>query len=523
MKIYYALTTLDAVVISLSNATTNNHQVLDYIPGSTILGAVASKLYSSLDDEKSWHLFHSGNVQFGPAYAEVDGEMALPIPASWHYPKGESAFSQEQMTQVVENHSSSEPVDDSVQFKQCRSGYVNSQGRRAELVQGMVTKTALDRQLGGVKDGQLFSYAYLAKGQRFIGWVECDSAEFYDVLEANLTGQHRIGRSRGSEFGRVTIELLATPEVKPVQAQSRLVLWCCSDCQCVDELGLATVSPQLSELVAGASGVLNAEQSFIRTHTVTRFNQKRGGFDSEQVLISKGSVLVYDQVQLSQAQLQSLCEQGIGVNRQQGLGWVMVNPSWASNSGLSSLPLFCAPCFTLPATDQQAVIPASTATSPLIAWVNNQSITQQSHDLEHALALEWLQCIIVAYVSARRYNRILHDYQAGPSSSQWRRIADLLRDGNLAWKAALFSGKNAVCKAENDPLGWGLTWHNGEGFITFAQQFKTLLDNQTTTPSMTQMRRFLELLSRYDLSVYPELKRAVKDFALSLNVEEPEL
>ena len=62
MRVFYALTTIDPIIVSQSAATTNNHQGLDYIPGSAMLGLVASRLYPELTGEKSWQLFHSGKV-----------------------------------------------------------------------------------------------------------------------------------------------------------------------------------------------------------------------------------------------------------------------------------------------------------------------------------------------------------------------------------------------------------------------------------------------------------------------------
>ncbi|HFQ5063150.1 TPA: hypothetical protein ACGUVR_001631 [Vibrio vulnificus] len=522
MKIYYALTTLDSLVLSQTNATTNNHQVLDYIPGSAVLGALAGKLYDSLTDEQSWHLFHSGKVQFGPAYCEIDGEMGWPIPASWHYPKGEAVFEHNSLTQHVENQAGIDALDldEAVQFKQCRSGYINSRGKQGSVKQGMVTKTALNRESGAVKDGSLFSYAYLAKGQRFIGWVECDSAEYYDLLEGSLVGQHRIGRSRGTEFGRVSIELLAAPDVLPVSLNERLVLWCLSDCQCVDFQGMPTFTPELCDLVLGAKGTLNQQQSFIRSNSITRFNQKRGGFDSEQLVISKGSVLVFDDVELCEDQLHQLSGQGIGLNRQQGLGWVAVNPSWAYQKGLSEQPLFAAPSFELSSLAAKSAVAASAENSPLIAWIEQQADRQNQHAMELDGAKSLLQAIILAYVSVRKYNRVIHSHQAGPSSSQWRRIAELLREGRLDWQALLFDKKNGICNASNDPLGWGITWHDGQHYVTFSEYFQGLLEQSEVQLSVSQMRRFLEQLCRYDLSVYQELKTAAKDFTLSIKVEE---
>ncbi|MFA0698533.1 hypothetical protein, partial [Vibrio sp. 10N.222.49.C9] len=71
---------------------------------------------------------------------------------------------------------------DGVQFKQCRDGFVSSQGKLGKVEQGIVTKTALDRKTGGVKDGSLFSYAYIEENQSFAGWIECQSQSQVDLI-----------------------------------------------------------------------------------------------------------------------------------------------------------------------------------------------------------------------------------------------------------------------------------------------------------------------------------------------------
>ena len=45
MKIYYAITIIDDLSLGVTSATVNSANTLDYIPGSAIMGALASKIY----------------------------------------------------------------------------------------------------------------------------------------------------------------------------------------------------------------------------------------------------------------------------------------------------------------------------------------------------------------------------------------------------------------------------------------------------------------------------------------------
>ncbi|HIF9188838.1 TPA: hypothetical protein ACX6PH_001808 [Photobacterium damselae] len=525
MKLYYRLTTIDPVILSQSTATTNNHQGLDYIPGSAMLGLVASKLYNGLTEQESWQVFHSGAVQFGNAYADINGEVCLPLPASWHYVKGQKAELDGRLSTDVVNHAHGD-VDSTKQYKQCRSGYVSSSGFMASIQQGMVTKTALERT-GSVKEGSLYCYTYIDKNQSFIGAIECADASQRQSIAQVLTGDLRLGRARGSEFGRVRVELLESITPYSVRESDTLTLWCISDCQCIDALGLPTYTPALSELVAGATGTLNREKSFIRSHKVTRFNQARGGFDSEQLVIAKGSVLVFDDVSITQAQLEQLRDTGIGLNRQQGLGSVMINPLWSQSSNLTVARLFDSTAFSLPKANAP-VIPATAQNSRLIAWVERNSQAQKDALVVQQAAKNAIAKIVQAYRDARQYNCISEGHEAGPSSSQWRRIDELVCRGDVNWKTKLFTqhkgDKSAICRVENDELGWGLAWDNGERFISFATHFQEkILGDSEINADLTVMRQLTDWLCRYDLSVYRELEKAERELQLpSANEQESE-
>lgn len=497
MRLYYRLSTKEPLVLSQSTATTNNHLGLDYIPGSAILGAIASRLYSQLSNEQSFAVFHSGACRFGPAYPLIGDEIALPVPAAWHGLKHDN--------QAFSNHAAPDFVrDEKQQYKQRRQGYINHNLQEAVVKQGLTTRTALDAELR-VKEGQLYTYTTLQAGQDFGGWIDVDSAELLDLLTPFLNTELNIGRSRSSEFGRVQ---LYCPSEQPAAATinsfgNTLVLWCLSDAQCFNLQGSPTFTPDLRVLHPQLAGSLDATKSFIRTRKVRRFNRARNGLDSEQQLIAAGSVLVYELSEpADETVLEALAKQGIGANRQQGLGWIQVNPAWAAQSQPQGV-LF-EPLILSPAPQQETQVSAST---PLLQWVEqqvaknevSQGVEQQVHELH--------QRIGAAYDSARSYNNLPAHYQAGPSSSQWRRLDDLVKN-QANWQTAAFSGEAAVCKAQNDELGWGLSWQQDKQMLTFADFAKQHLSGL----SSQAMRKLLEQLCRFDPSDYRSLQ-AYKQFS----------
>lgn len=518
MRIYYTLTTRDPVIVSQSAATTNNHECLDYIPGSAILGAVAAQLYAKGSDVDNWRRFHNGQTRFSPCYPVVKDRLAFPTPASWHFQKGKKAVNGDRYdVDVITNHACVTFERDhedykSIQFKQCRDGYLNPDGGAASVKQSLTTKTALNPETGGAKEGQLFSYAYIEADQTFAGWIDCDSADEQD-LRAALEGTLRIGRSRNTEFGRVTITFLPeTAVLQPDRANGNgyLTVWCLSDCELLDNNGMPTLSPQADLIHPALRASLVAERTFVRGQKISRFNQKRKGFDGEQVLIGKGSVLVYafddsmTPTEISDA-IHAIEQQGIGINRQQGLGWVYVNPDWSYQDVLQSERLFSS--IDAPASISERVVDID---SPLICWVEEQLGQDHIQSAREETVKTSLGQICEGYLNARRYNHILISNEAGPSSTQWRRISERVRLAEGSWTEGVFDGEHAICKPGNDELGWGIQWQGTDKLLTFASLFKGISHPAGKAMDIATMRILLERLCRYDLSTWQGLKQMAR-------------
>ncbi len=513
MRLYYTLTTIDPIIITENNTSTHDHQCLDYIPGSTVLGALASRLYNTLSAAESWSLFHSGETRFGPCYPLTGQDLALPTPASWHFAKGDSEAlfyttsdqqAQHYQRHLLSNHSAADfQRIDGTQYKQCRDGYISHTGAIGQVVQGVTTRTALSALTGKAADSQLFSYRYIAAGQTFLGWV--DSEQSLEILQQHFNSRFRLGRSRNTEFGRVqlTIQTPTVATVAPINDPTQLTLWCLSDSEFISKTGLPTLTPALSQLIPEAQGQLNTQRSFIRHRRVSRFNQQRQGYDSEQCLVAAGSVLVYDLDQpLSDTTLLALSQQPVGINTQQGLGWVMVNPAWNASADLSSTTLFAGLSIATDIEDSE--VPANTA---LTQWVSQKLGQQQQQQQTQQAAQQLVDAVITAYWRARKYNNIVPQHEAGPSSSQWRRISDQLRYNHAQWQQQLFVGEHAICKASNDRLGWGISWDNGQQPITFADNLYQLLQGC----NISVLKEAVETICRYDLSSHRDLQSAIQE------------
>jgi len=475
-------------------------------------------------------MFHSGAVKFSPCYPAVNHQITLPTPASWHFAKGIDVIENNKYhDEAISNHASADFIrDNNIQYKQCRDGFLTNKGVVANVSQGTSTKTALDRATGSAKEGQLFTYSYINSQQAFIGFIDSDDEVLLNKLKNSLTNIMRIGRSRNSEFGRVNIKIVerepsqTTPNVKG----NEVVIWCLSDCEIINRFGMPTLAPTGNEIHPILSGAhLIAERSFIRANRLSRFNQKRQGLDSEQQLICKGSILTYHLASpLTQEQLITLSNQGIGSNQQLGLGWINVNPHWAMHKTLSNQELFMAYQIVEKLPPPNDLKMTTSVGTPLTRWLLTQAEESENKLNSQKTVDLLLNTIYSLYQNARRYNHILHSNEAGPSKTQWGRIREVLSHNNDNWKKILFDGEQAICKANNDELGWGISLQGkdkqGKDIHShFADEIYTLFTNENNQLDLTTMRLLIEQLGRFELSVYKDLVKAKTEIAKILPVE----
>lgn len=489
MKHYFTLTAQDALILSQNNATTGSHQTLDYIPGSAILGAFASINYPE-DTSLAWALFHSGEVIYSNCYPIKKGQVGLPTPLSWHYKKGEQNANSISAW-VNRAHSEFEP-EENVQYEQLRGEYTLADGVRVRPDTAIRTKTAIDSQQGSAKKGQLFNYQHICEGQHFIGWIECPDKLDKEISQ-RLKGTVRIGRSKGSEFGRAHIAPLTLPanwlKTKKTITDQRLTIWCISDLELLDQNGAPTLSPcpkDIHPLLEHSSVIPSL--TYIRYHSVNRFNGHRQCFDSESRLISKGSVITLKlDDSVDQSELLDELSGGVGINRHLGYGQIMVNPLWA-NQIVPTPPLFEAE--SIEVTEPR---PIHIAPTPLTRWVVQRLNKATKHQESHENAISLAEQLIQGYVSARKFNHISDAYMAGPSRSQWRRINDQLRNEQAdEWFSHTFEVDSRITKTDNDPLGWGIEWMLDGRSISFADYCK----KHMKACSKPTLLKAIELLSR---------------------------
>ncbi len=323
---YYKVTLLSDVVLNSTLATEGNMSSLDYIPGSNFLGMVASKLYTTLSNEVSYRIFHSGAVRFGDALISVNELPSYAMPSMLFMDKLNKALGVDDvyLHHLIDSKNPPSKAGSKLQLKQERGGYLFADGSVLKSIEKSFSlKSAQNRETRSSKDGAMFGFESLNKGLTFLFSVQFDHELDFDNINAALVGNHRLGKSKNAEFGQVEIELLEkqvvgissfiAPEFILVYAQSNLCF--------LDENGAATFQPTAEQLGLESGAVIDWTKSQIRTHTYSIWNFKRNTTNTQRDCITKGSVFY-----VTASKLPDNMRYSVGLHQAEGLGQIIYNP-----------------------------------------------------------------------------------------------------------------------------------------------------------------------------------------------------
>ena len=458
------LTLQEPLVISLSNATEGAHQSLDYIPGATLLGAMAAKHYAKLKAENlAYDIFHSTKVRFHNAYPYIYNMPSKPIPLSLHYNKlGEKREPLNYLHQHFENGE---------QGKQHRKGYIAKSQATSFFYEPSKTlqmRTAIDANKGTAQEGQLFGYQMLKAGESFVANIDCDNEHLETKLRDMLSQQKEIliGRSRSAQYGRVSLEVLP-PISKTVEApiikikdKNYLVLWLASDMAVYNQYGQPTLSPNLQELGLSDCGVFDSSKSFVRTRKYAPYNGFRRSYDLERQVLAKGSVLSYELTSdLTETDLQTL-SQGLGVYTESGLGQIVLDEAFLQLEARQA-----------ELTEWEQVAKTSnqpSKTTDLIQYLQMKCDEAQATGEDANKIDEQLKVLTKLYQSARNFNGAQKGSVCGPTKTQWgmvRQQATNAKD-NASLVEALFDAEEGAIRANDEH--WSVSTGN-TSFMTYLQ------------------------------------------------------
>jgi len=357
-------TLLDDTVLSAGNATVGAHRTLDYIPGSALLGASAAELFRSLPAADVAAMLAQGKIRFGNAYPVHGEEHGIPVPFAWHRINSGRDDSLTVLNLAREQVVSTDPV------QQIRRGYYVEDTAGSSIHRVRTThklKTAVSEKLSDYeisREGQLFGYEAISAGQKFRATIEVDpefdtAPEVLRLLRSVFgVGRIRLGRSKGTEYGRVECRVEATAATAAsftVPADKEIFILALSDLALTDEYGYPKLVPEPRDFGDNFKHWKTSKRrSFLRHRRYALWNLKRRGPDLERQVICKGSVIVLSPPERREAG--SKCEMPvrIGAGQAEGLGQLLINPAflqlnsknlhysqaakWHSEAGIEPLP-----------------------------------------------------------------------------------------------------------------------------------------------------------------------------------------
>jgi hypothetical protein len=326
-ELYFKCAITSDVVLNSSLATEGNLSSLDYIPGSNFLGIVASKLYNNtLNKEVAFDLFHSGKVKFGDAtiFDDFNG-ISYPMPFAFFNDKKSTSESLEFYLHHLVYNSPPSINGNSIQLKQERQGFlfVNNNIKKG-IEKSYRLKSAQDRETRSSKDGQIFGFESITKGQDFLFSIQFENDAFVDTVKEALIGNQRIGKSKSAEFGQVTIsEVNVTHEISSFESnkeEEQTLVYAQSNLCFLDMNGSPSYQPTVQDL-GFDSGMIIWEKSQIRTCSYSPWNFKRNTYSTERHCIAKGSVFcITSKTKKSR--------NTVGYYQSEGLGRVIYNPAF---------------------------------------------------------------------------------------------------------------------------------------------------------------------------------------------------
>jgi CRISPR/Cas system CSM-associated protein Csm3 (group 7 of RAMP superfamily) len=362
---------------------------------------------------------------------------------------------------------------------------------------GYRLKTAIDPTTGRAKDSQLFGYQHLNKGQYFFGSIVFDNDfdnALQETIKDQLQGCLRLGRSKSSQYGRVSLQWLDKVSAQSKRLTSntgnqttdkKITLWCLSDCCLYDtETGQPILQIQARHL--GLEGDIIPDQTFIRTRRYIPYNAYRRGHELERQVISKGSVI---SIQLKEAideqSLIALETQGIGLYKEQGLGQIAINHPWLA---VNYQPVAKEQVQKIEQEKESIVI--NVKDSPLLHWLEQQDSPDQRLQQHINDVIDTLKHF---YQTGRCFSAVTTQQSYGLSTTQWGHLYDIAKSNRTIEQLnyALFSASDALCKFE----------HNEEWTLPRNEKGHSMTDWLMTEFQKLQEKVAEQLLTERDISL----------------------
>ncbi|MGV8122531.1 MAG: RAMP superfamily CRISPR-associated protein [Candidatus Xenobiia bacterium LiM19] len=334
-QLKYRITTLSPVLFSLNGGDLNTVNTFQFIPGSTILGAFArewiqkNNLGEEAHRDTSFHRwFLSDSIHFGNAYIILKDEndrihLCYPIPFSIQEDKERS-----DIYDLLFKERESELQTNAI------SGFADIQGsvlRQKDVRTSLNFHHSRDNEKGISREGQIFNYLSIDKGQSFEGILTGPQETLDTFLKAFSSRDGHIfhlGRSRNTQYGKVNFEFLSKSasndnQSKDLSDSDEISLTLLSDAIVYNDYGYPTTEVKELEKILG----VKITKSFVKSSDVENYVSTWHLKKPSENCFRAGSCFLLETPLSSetQAKLSLIEASGIGERRNEGFGQCVFN------------------------------------------------------------------------------------------------------------------------------------------------------------------------------------------------------
>jgi CRISPR-associated protein Csx10 len=347
--IILTLKTLQPLLATSFQGDPNSDVSYSYIPGSMIRGAMIGRYMkqhrlSELDltnNEVKRLFFNANSTRYLNAYLlSQEKKRTLPVLLSWFKDK-DAEFTDNSPVTVYDFsiHKENEPeTPKSVveYFWTEKGGMINlyKEKRRINI------HNFRDRKKGRSTDsqGEIFRYDALDAGQTFQSVILCENEDVATIQNLLAEQNLWLGGSRSAGYGHTKIEIKEPIDnwnetgiaAEDRESDENLSISLLSDTLLRNEYGQPVADPNLiKQAVEEVLNITLPEPKvggiFAGSTLISGFNRKWGLPLPQVPALIAGSVIVFEDIEITSEQITLLESQGIGQRQEEGFGRVAVN------------------------------------------------------------------------------------------------------------------------------------------------------------------------------------------------------
>ncbi len=321
-----------------------NTSALTYLAGSSLRGAFINRYIKDYPIYDKKDIFK--DTYFYDAYLNVNGKKLIPVPLIFYADKQDMKIEGKDI-KVFSGYTGNNPKAGHIRIDTKAYAYFDRIKKKnaASAAYHPFNVRLLSQLHINVDKADMFRYEAIDAGQKFTGYIRCESEETLNRFQKMLDQQiFYVGGSKGSGYGRVKIESAKIVQMynnasiynvgtnaDRKQLNNRLCIYALSNILYVNEKG--EVQGYIDEdYLAKKLGLddVTLYKSYAAVTPTGSFNHTWRAGTVEQSAIKAGSYFIYEyNGTLNNEAVKVLQEEGIGQRKTEGFGRIIINPDFS--------------------------------------------------------------------------------------------------------------------------------------------------------------------------------------------------